>query len=241
MSEIGVHITAGGYGTRLREHMNELGYASSYPKHLLPTGGPQGETFLGRVIRQTLQIPNARPPIVYVNEENRQHIQNHPDVQPAPQLCTQSYGNWLEPMIDSLAATKQRVVGCAGDFYASINWLDLLGFHDDSKYPVTFVAGLTVPVERGLVYTVAEDSKVISFKRSDMTSANEMINVGIYVFDPEPRALSVLQHAKQAKEEQIAQALVDEELLGLYVLPTMPFNVNTKETYQMLLEHTVNL
>ena len=241
MSEIGVHIVAGGYGTRLRDHMSELGYDPSFPKHLLPTGGPNGETFLGKVIRQTRCIPGALPPIVYVNEENAPHIQNHPDIQPAPQLCAQPYSNSFEPMIDAVSRTKQRVIGCAGDFYASIDWRDLLGFHDDSKYPITFVAGLTVPVERGLAYTIAEDSRVISFERSNMTTANEMINVGIYVFDPEPRALSVLHHVKHAKEEQIAQALVDDELLGLYTLPTMPFNVNTKETYRMLLEHTAGL
>lgn len=218
--------------------MSELGYEQTFPKHLLPTGGPDGETFLGRVIRQTRLIPGALPPVVYVNEENRDHVLNHPDISGDTKICESKYANSFEPMIDGLIASKRRVVGCAGDYYASVEWEELFNFHDRSKYPVTFVAGYTVPVEKGLSYTVAEDGRVISFQRPELSSGKEMINVGIYVFDPEPRALAVLQHCKKAKEEQIAQSLVDEELLGLFVLPTMPFNVNTKATYELLLKHT---
>lgn len=237
MPPISVHIAAGGHGTRLREHMTELGYADTFPKHLLPTGGTDKETFLGRVVRQVSVVPNALPPVVWVNESNLEHIRLHPDIPSYAQITPGNHANFFVPMIEDLATNSKRVIGCAGDFYAEVDWGDLLTFHESTPYPVTFVAGNTIPVEKGLVYTVEADGKVAGFERSDKTEGHEMINVGVYVFDPDERIVNALQSVLQGKEEHIAQALVDHGLLGLYILPTMPFNVNTPETYRALLEH----
>ena len=238
----GVHIVAGGYGTRLREFMDDKGYEQSYPKHLLPTGKPNGETILGRIVRQAMSAPTDAPPIIHANEQNAPSIEGHPDIDPSAEVKVGNYPNCLLPILANLTQTRKRTFGCAGDFYADFSWDDMVTSHDAQPYPITFMVGRTVEVDRGLTFDVSENGKIERMKRVERSNSDDLINIGVYMFDPRETvmdALEALATKRQLdKASSIANHLIGEGLVGAYILPSTPYNVNTGETYAALLEHT---
>lgn len=240
----GVHIAAGGHSTRMREVMNSMELGPDYPKHLLPTGGPNGETLLGKIVRQALEAPVDGPPIIHANLQNAQPIAEHPDVDPAVRMIiNDNYENSLSPFLDNLAATQARTLGSAGDLYADFSWQAVLDAHESGRHPVTFVVGQTAVAEGGAVFDIADSGEVTQFRRTLRTTEADFINIGVYVFDPQREILRALEDLARArnggvlKEDVIAAELISHRLVGAYVVAGA-FNVNTSETYQALLAHT---
>lgn len=242
-----IDIAAGGQSSRLREYLNCAGLPDNYPKMLLPTGEPDDRTLLGRIIRQAQDTIDDSRVTVHTTCENGAHISAHKDIAPllARERASIQYGvfqNSFHPFIPKVMKERGRVIGASGDFYADLDWEELLAAHDSSDYPVTFLVGRTVVVEEGAAFTVEDDGRISNFWRPPKSEGNELINVGVYVFEPTKPVLSALADlvspSEVAKEEVIVNRLIDSGLLGAYVLPSTPFNVNTPETYAALLEHT---
>lgn len=238
----GVQIVAGGYGTRLREVMDGMGYDERYPKHLLPTGGPHGETVLGRIVRQSLGAPTDGPVVIHANRHNAPSIFKHPDIDRSVSVRVGDYPNFLMPFLTNLLEFRKRTLGCAGDFYADFSWDEVIASHEDGQYPVTFMAGRTVAIDHGLTFDVSDAGKIERMKRAERTSSEDLVNIGVYVFDPQEPVLgaleSLIKSRQAASASTIANRLISEGLVGAYVVPGTPYNVNTGETYAALLEHT---
>ena len=241
-AETSVYIAAAGHGTRLRGAMTDANIEQSYPKHLLPTGNGE-ETLLGRIVRQSLEAPVLGAPVIYANEENRWAIAGHPDVDRRAHVVVSPHEHSFSPFVDSLRQTRQRILGSAGDFYADFDWADVLDHHESGDYPVTFVAARSVAVEKGAVFDIDDSGEIIAFRRSPRTEESDFINIGVYVFDPEKSVLRIVSEIEAArglpsKEEALVEELIAKRLLGAYVIEGA-FNINTVETYDALLRHTM--
>ncbi len=249
MSEIGIEIAAAGKSNRLRGHITELGYPDGYPKLLLPTGNPNGETLLGRVTRQAIDAPVSGPITIHTTPDNNLYIEMSPDVAPLiddseVRVRYTEYGNSFRPFIPKLVTEKVCVFGSSGDFYADFSWDNVLDAHHSNDYPVTFVVGQTVEVDKGAVFDVSDNGQITNFARVKRTKESDLINIGIYVFEPAAPVLSALsglvtEHC-MALEEEIVKALIAKGLIGAHVLQTTPYNVNSAETYQALLQETAS-
>ncbi len=222
--------------------MDDIGYEQSYPKHLLTTGGPNGETLLGRIVRQAIAAPTDVPPIIHANEQNAPSIEGHPDIDPSAEVKVGNYPNFLLPILAKLVHSRKRTLGCAGDFYADFSWDEVVASHDAQPYPITFMVGRTVEVDGGLTFDVSENGKIERMKRVARTNSGDLVNIGVYMFDPRETVMDALEAltAKRQldKASSIANHLIGEGLVGAYILPGTPYNVNTGETYAALLEHT---
>lgn len=233
-----VQIAAAGCGSRLRPYMDELGYEPNYPKHLLPTGGAAGETFLGRIVQQILPVTTADRITMHVNMDNLQMIGNHYDIPGAVNYDTTPYNHSLDMFFERLLETKQRVIGCAGDYYAEDDISALLSHHEKSGLPVTALAGYSVSADCGVTYGLS-GNKVTSIRRLDRTASSEPLNIGAYVFEPDNFVMRVIRtHRRNTAEaptdDRIFEAFVRQGLLGAFVTEKPTFNVNTPETYNAM-------
>lgn len=238
-----VDIAAGGYGTRIREFMVEVGHEPDFPKHLLPTGGPEGETLLGRIVRQSFDAPMVDDVIIHANSRNARYIKSHPDVDPRANVITGNYGRSLDPFFGQLVEAEERVLGCAGDFYADFSWQELLTWHDAHSFAVSFVVGHSSALDSGAIFDVAENGRIERLRRAE-PNQNELINVGIYVIDPTKLVIdAATRHMNDTgmTDETIVSELIDLGIAGAYALEGTPYNVNTVSTYQALLDHTGSL
>lgn len=238
----GVQIVAGGYGTRLREVMDGLGYEQGYPKHLLPTGGPNGETILGRIVRQALEAPTNGPPTIHANQQNAPFIEKHPDIHPSAQVSVGNYSNFLLPFLKNLSQSRNRTLACAGDFYADFAWASMVARHDSQPYPITFMVGRTIQVDGGSIFDISEDGQIQRMEKVERTRSGDLVNIGAYILDPQETVMDALEalasQRKLDKARDIANYFIHEGLVGAYILPSTPYNVNTGETYAALLDHT---
>ncbi len=238
-----VDIAAGGHGTRIREFMVEVGHEPDFPKHLLPTGGPEDETLLGRIVRQSFDTPTVDDVIIHANSNNAGYFESHPDVDPRADVIAGNYGRSLDPFFDQLVKAEERVLGCAGDFYADFSWQDLLEWHDAHRFAVSFVVGHSAALDGGAIFDVAKNGKIESLKRAK-PDQHELINVGIYVIDPTKVVIdAAARHMQNASvtDETIVSELIDLGVAGAYALEGTPYNVNTVATYHALLDHTSSL
>lgn len=235
-----VHIAAGGESSRLREKITSLSNLPNYPKHLLPTGGPNGETFLGRIVRQAKLIPHIGSIIIHANSGNKPIIEQHPDIEPPAKVIDAKHSSSLGPITGSLLATRSQTLGSAGDFYAEWDWQSMIDWHNSRPNPVTFLVGQTVAVESGAVFELSASQQIVGLKRVERTTESDLINIGAYIIEPEREVIKILsQMAKsRAPEDVVANTLIDRGLVGAYLAPGKAFNVNTPQTYSAVLEHT---
>lgn len=239
-----VLIVAGGYGTRLREALAERDYPEGFPKHLLATGNPDGETLLGRIATQAQEAPVDHRPRIYANPKNAPWFRTDPVVGRAAQIVTGRYDNFLLPILAPITQRSERVLGCAGDFYAEFTWDDMLDAHESSRFPVTFLVGTSVAVDEGLRYRVADTGQIVGMERPERTKPGDLINIGAYIFEPAGSVLRRLQELtasrRLARAETIAEHLIQAGLVGAYEVPNShSFNVNTIEVYDALLRYTM--
>lgn len=244
-----LHIAAGGRGTRLRSLMDSLGYEPNYPKHLLPTGGPNGDTLLGRIVRQALDVTDE--PVVYGSDSNIPIISTHTDIAPeARGVAAPPDASFFGPFLRALLDQKTVVLGASGDHYIDTSpWLSLLETHDSGPFPVTLAAAQAAPLDKGLVYDVRDTGQIVGFRRVDRTNDEDLVNIGVYVISPAQSVLQSLAKIGICKAnldrpmaqpaETIAGQLVLDRLIGIHELPAgSAFNINNPEIYSGLLNHT---
>ncbi len=241
--EGGVHVAAGGHGNRIRRVMDAMHLGADYPKHLLPTGGVDGETLLGRIVRQAMAAPVEGPVVIHANERNAPIFAAHPDIEPGARIDVRPFDNSLGPFVNGVLETGERTLGSAGDFYADFTWEDMLNAHESGRYPVTFMVGRTVAVEGGAVFDVEDSGRISGLRRALRTDESDIINIGAYIFDPHKDVIGALEKVcrqasrERVSEEAIANELISRRLVGSYMIAGA-FNVNTPETYRALLDHT---
>lgn len=249
-TELGIDIAAAGASSRMRATLHEMGYSPDYPKHLLPTGNPENETLLGRIVRQGMEAPLATPTI-YANPDNAPEFAVHKDIDPQAELVVEEIDTAFGMFMRRLVGQNRRTLGASGDhFTEEFSWIDLLNHHDSHRFPVTLVVGQCIEVDEGAVFDIGTSGKVDRFYRPERTSTESLINIGLYVFDPAKVVLRSLEKVGvnpgrlqpvTTSPETIVNQLIADDLLGAYVLPdNTAFNVNTPETYRALLEHTAS-
>jgi len=242
-----LHIAAVGASSRLRPAMDEWGYPPGHSKHLLPTGNPNGEVLLGRMVQ--IGLDDGIRSEIHTNHNNFEAIASHPRIDRSASLVQDEPDNTLGPFLRPLLKTEQQTLGAAGDHYTeAFSWAELLAFHDSSKYPLTFVMGQCVEVDEGLVYDVAGDGRINGFERAERTNSDSLVNIGLYVFEPSRVVLDSLANLGIDREsvqlvrpsaETIATRWIEKGLVGAFILPPFTsFNVNTPDTYNALRQHT---
>lgn len=242
-----IHIAAAGKSSRMRPAIEALGHGENFPKHLLPTGAPDGETLLGRIIRQSRAIPTIDGTFVHTSRENKKYmaacVEANPDHDVKLVASNNTSDNFFVPFIEELLHRRQRLVAGSGDHYMgdSFDWRELLTSHDDHGYPITFLSARSIPVPRGAVFTVQSD-QITSFNRPPLTTAEDYINIGLYVFDPTEEVLAIGRQVLAARSsfdaDRTAELLISEGLVGAYTTHATAYNVNNQETYNALLRHT---
>lgn len=241
-SESGIDIAGAGYGERMQQRLIEMGLEPTYPKLLLPTGGPDGETLAGRIIRQSLTAPIEGPTVLHANIYTYATIEAHPDIDERAQVTTVEHGNTFRPFVNKLLEHQVRVHGSHADFYADFSWSDFLDAHESNQYPVTFAVARSVPIERGAVFTIDDLDKITGFTRTEQTDGTELLNMGAYIFDPQKDVLRAMQdcihQTKLSNEETIVTTLIERNLVGAYIMPHTFFNINIPPTYDALLAYT---
>lgn len=232
-----ITISAAGQGSRIRNAMNEMGYPSSMPKSLLPTGN--GETLLGRISRQASEMGHV---MVYVNYDHVRTIGEHKDMpSDISLLINRNVYSALGPIYLDLLRTGKRSLMAAGDFWADFKWSDFLQFHENHDKPVSILVGPSVPTCEGAKFNVTNDGTVLSWDRVDKTTAKDLINIGAYIIDPEKSVMKTVQtlhHDKNHKEDPFNDAMIKAELMAAYVLEETAYNVNNIDVYKALLEGT---
>ena len=195
-----------------------------------------------------MDAPIDGPITICTTPVNERHIRQHPDVRPLideDSVRTRfiEYGNSFQAFLT--VKTEKRTFGSSGDFYADFTWSDVLDAHESHGYPVTFMVGQTIPVQDGAVFDVDDRGRITWFGRVGQTTGEEFVNIGVYIFDPAPAVLDLMQELVRgkriAKEEIVAERLIEIGAAGACILPGTPFNVNTPETYLALLDHTRKL
>lgn len=230
-----IHIAAGGNGTRIREGMDSWGFQPGFPKHLLPTG--TGETLLGRIVNQALEIGH---PAIYANYDNVRAIGESTDIHPSVTLSIARNCNGpLSPLVHDITRTRERTFACAGDFWADFKWGDFLGFHMSHDTPVSILVGPSVPTYEGARFKVNEDNGLVeSWERVEYTTSEDLINIGAYIVDPEKLVLRKLQDLERHKEDDFNDTMIESSLMSAYVLDGTAYNVNNPQVYAELIQAT---
>jgi len=241
-----VIITAAGEGSRIRDYMtSELGLPEDYPKHLLATGGPNGETLLGRIIRQSSIEPLPKP-IVNVSETTMHHIEEHPDVSGVV-FDTEKFRFSLDPLYYQLRRTGARVIGCAGDFYSDFNWKTFLDHHQASGAAMSLLVNQTTDPVKAAVFGVNPETHIITgLDRPESSREYDYTNIGAYIIDPTDDVLKVLDSFLPPKpndtsgntNDTIFRQFINRKLAGAVLVEGAHFNINTPDEYLALRQHT---
>lgn len=242
-----IEIAARGESTRLREFLDRNYGGGHFPKHLLPTGRPDGETILGRIARLGLVAPVEVPIIVHANRFTGGAMMEHPDVPIDSGRVTVVARKMSDDPMDvytqKVIMERRRVLGAAGDTYTSdFSWDDMLDAHESSRFPVTFLVARTPSNEGGAVYNVADNGAITDMKRVPHTEEEDLVNVGAYIFDPQRAVLRLLEDLASnpvpERNDPLGHGLIDRGLVGAYVLDEPAFNINTLGTYLRMLRST---
>lgn len=229
-----IHIAVGGKGTRIREGVETWGFPPGFPKQLLPSGS--GETLLGRIVRQTMEIGH---PAIYASYDNVRAIGESGDIHPdASLLIARNSNGPLGPMVKDIMRTGQRTYSCAGDFWANFKWSEFANFHDRQDTPVSILVAPSVPTFEGARFRVGDDGIVRSWERVDHTTAEDLINIGAYIVDPEKLVMKKLRGLTWHKEDPFNDAMIAEGIMSAYVLPDTAYNVNNPQVYASLVQNT---
>lgn len=239
-------IAAAGEGSRLREFMRtELDLPDDYPKHLLPTGNPGGETLLGRIVRQTSGDNFSDVPIVNTTTHAAHYILTHPDIAPTPRIDTERFVFSMDPFYYRVRRTGERVIACVGDFYSDINWQEFTRQHEESSAAVSLITHrASTPVQAAVFDIDTQTSRVTAIRRPTAGGQGEYCNVGAYIFDPVDALLAVFeQHLAEdprdaRADDSVFAGLIHAGLVGAVRLEGSHFNINTPREYQALLDHT---
>ncbi len=133
-------------------------------------------------------------------------------------------GPWL-PVLNKLKTEKDTLIACAVDMHAKIDYKELLKLHKKQRKPVTIVVAKTYPTPKAMTFKI-KGGLLNSCKRVEMSTANEYINIGVYVVNSElinyiPKDLGSFY------EDDLFKIFVKERIAAAYIMPDKGFNINT--------------
>lgn len=229
-----ITVSAAGKGERMRRDIKELGFSEDLPKPLLPTGNGQ-ETLIGRIARQALEIAHVE---VYTNYDTVRPIGESPDLpKNVSLLINRNITGPLGPLYLDLDRTKEQSLMAAGDFWANFKWGEFLDFHNSQETPVSILVAPSVPTTGGARFNVSDDGVVRSWERVERTTAEDLINIGAYIVDPEELVMKKIHELATHKEDPFNDTMIAGGLMSAYVLDEPAFNVNNSEIYRAMAEH----
>jgi NDP-sugar pyrophosphorylase family protein len=120
--------------------------------------------------------------------------------------------------------------------YCKFDWSDFGRFHNSHDMPATLIAAKSCPVRKAAVFDI--DGDVIkSWKRAEISSATDFINMGAYIFDGTEELVRICNGLTPHTEDVIFEALIQKRLLAAYCIESIGFNINEESTYKALEEH----
>lgn len=240
--EFDAHIIAGGESTRMRPIMDELGYPSDYPKHLLTTGNKGGETLVGRMITQAQTAPQIGRLTLHASQATEGYFTDHLEAVAlrGVKIRTDTPKGNFGALVTSYLEGPNDIVAASGDSYVDTTWRELLDFHADHDLPVTYLVGRSLPVEQAAIFQ-AQGIKAVGWRREPgFSSPDDLINVGLYVFSQHPAVQKVLEAADSFEGAVITDALIDEGLLAVYAAKQTIYNVNNPSVYCELIAANIS-
>lgn len=225
-----LHVSAGGINSRIKQYLDER--CSGIPKHLLPLPGSDN-TLLEEILFQGEEFFDQVH--VWANEQNIVDFAGLVPKHQTTQFTVDSkMSGPLGPVIRYLLGRKQRAFGCAGDFFCKFSWKDMLTFHESHSFPATILTAKSAPFPNAATFTRLDNGKIHSWVRKDQSTDEDLVNVGCYIFDPDPSLMVILKQLERHKEDPTFDALIEHGMLAGYVPDCKGFNVNTEETYASL-------
>lgn len=221
-----LHVSAGGRGQRMADHIAEVGY--TVPKHLLPIPAP-GDTLLGEIIRRARE--SFDPVRVWTGNDSHPAIALRLEDEAGVEVILDQYMTGpLGPMLRDLLEKQHRVYGCAGDFYNDFSWDRFEQFHDAHARPITILVARSVSVFDGALFHLS-GSRVQAWERVRRTSCEDRVNMGGYIVDPTAEVLRLVSQLGRHKEDEFFDTFVSRQLVAAYDPGTLGFNVNTPGVY----------
>jgi len=229
-----LYVSAGGNNTRLKNFLKEN--FNNIPKHILPL--PTKRLTIIETIIENASNHFDRI-IIEANSQNIIFISpfffNLLKVKTViDNICSGPLG----PIIRILQEKKERVYGCAGDYYCNFSWADFENFHNSHNMPVSILVSKSVPTPKGAKFNV-NSGKIMSWERVECTSGNELINIGGYIIDPAEKILKAIREITWHKEDVFFDLLIKHGFIGAYDPGGIGFNINTPIIYKSLC-HALN-
>lgn len=243
-----VTVTAAGEGSRIREYMTQaLGMPGDYPKHLLPTGAPDDETLIGRIIRQASTDGFAEAPVINTTPTTMEYMMRHSDVGEVT-YDTERFVFSMDPLYYRLRRTGRRVLGCAGDFYSDFEWSDFVEKHEKSGAAMSLLVNRTTTPVMAAVFDIdSQSGRVVGLRRPDRSPEGAVTNVGAYVIDANQDVLDVMdrylpRHPQDAHaDDTVFSHLMEAGLVGAIEIGQNHYNINTAQEYEALCSFTGSL
>ena len=223
-------ISCGGRGSRMKDLFRDP--ILDIPKHTLLIPTP-GFNLIGEVLRgarghfQRIRIVASASNVKYFVGM----FEHDPDV--TVDIEKNPTGP-LGPAVRETLSAQERSYLCGGDIFCEFDWDSVEDFHDGHEFPVTILLAKSCPMPSAACFVV-EGSTVLRWDRKEMSDHDDLINIGIYIIDPQEELCSLMRQLTRHKEDPFFSLLVSNHMLAAYVSHSVAYNVNTPATYQALL------
>ena len=227
-----LHISAGGMGTRISDYINS-NYDSNIPKHLLPL--PNKLTLLDEVVKNALVFFDSVT--IWVNSSNFELISSSMENYKSIEVkIDKEMTGPLGPVIREVLSCREVSFGCAGDFYCDFSWKNFYKFHQQSESSISILTTKSVSTHKGARFHLS--GRVIeSWERVDITTAQDFINIGCYIINPDAKVFSDLTNLVKHKEDEFFDIFIPKRVISGYNPGSLGFNVNTPDVYKHLVDY----
>lgn len=218
-------VLAGGQGVKMRPLTYEV------PKPLIPVGGRPVLEYTLEMLRDA-GLKEVILAIGHLGDKIKEAIGNG---RKYGMTITYSEENQALGSAGALRLAQrllenQPFLVVNGDILAKINLQDVINFHQEDKYLGTMV--LSAKAETAGYGTVLlRGEKIVQFFKKSARKASQLVNAGIYVFNP-----AVFDYipvsGKSDLDEQVFPRLTQEGKLAGYTFEGDWFEVSTPKNYE---------
>lgn len=226
-------ISAGGENKRIKKFL--LYHFNGIPKHLLPIYCHNHETTIIEKI-----VDDAKEhfdKIIISSNSKNTHIfrRTFKDFKKIVIEVDKFLTGPLGPICRKLLRSRKRSYGCAGDFFCEFSWKDFEKFHNSHDKPISILIASSFSMPDGAHFILDDRNIIVSWKRAKRTKDFDLINIGAYIIDPDPKVIKMVLDIAHHKEDVFFDLFVPKRLICGYNPGKMGFNINTFETYKKLL------
>lgn len=235
-----IYVAAAGNGSRIRQEMSEAGY-QDIPKHLLPTGEPNGMSLIRR--NTSVALSSGLPVTALVNPDNMQAIDDElkgMDVDLSICHARHPYGQFSFTENQTIGETRYSVAGDA--YIEAFHWPDFMNAHeaDTEKRPVSFLVGKTSVKKEAALFELDDSLGIKSFRRSERPQNDVFRNIGVYAVTLTPEVKEILDSFSGAETisiDLIVKELVTNGLAKAKIHEGTFFNINHFSDYEEMIKH----